>query len=154
MILEFGTWQIADNVRTYGLYFIDSPYLCIGNIIYPNECLLLIVTAFCQVHHPIDYARVVKQIGNEMDLTKVQLEGILPSATIMVVSVTATTTSGRVLSSENLVKTIEACDMALQLDSDKLVVGILQSENLLKPKHLLNLLVPHGNALGLKYLRA
>ena len=29
------------------------------------------------VHHPIDYARVVKKIGNEMDLTLVDLEGLL-----------------------------------------------------------------------------
>nr|CAB3485369.1 unnamed protein product [Digitaria exilis] len=35
------------------------------------------------VHHPIDYARVVKKIGNEMDLTLVDLEGLLPSAIIM-----------------------------------------------------------------------
>lgn len=49
------------------------------------------------VHHPIDYARVVKKIGNEMDLTLVDLEGLLPSAIIMVVSVTASTTSGKPL---------------------------------------------------------
>lgn len=60
-----------------------------------------------------------------MDLTKVQLEGLLPSATIMVVSVTATTTSGRVLSEDNLDKTLEACDLALKLDSDKKTVGDL-----------------------------
>ena len=30
------------------------------------------------VHHPIDYARVVKAIGNEMDITLVDLEDILP----------------------------------------------------------------------------
>lgn len=46
------------------------------------------------VLHPIDYARVVRRIGNEMDLTLVDLEGLLPSATIMVVSVTASTTTG------------------------------------------------------------
>ena len=56
------------------------------------------------VHHPIDYARVVKKIGNEMDLTLVDLEGLLPSAIIMVVSVTASTTSGKPLSEENLKK--------------------------------------------------
>ncbi|KAL2902384.1 U4/U6 small nuclear ribonucleoprotein Prp31-like protein [Bienertia sinuspersici] len=43
------------------------------------------------VHHPIDYARVVKKIGNEVDLTLVDLEGLLPSTIIMVVSVTAST---------------------------------------------------------------
>ncbi|GMH35588.1 hypothetical protein BSKO_03456 [Bryopsis sp. KO-2023] len=75
------------------------------------------------VHHPIDYARVVRQIGNEMDLTKVELEGILPSATIMVVSVTATTTSGRPLSDENLEKTESACDLALKLDEDKKMIN-------------------------------
>ena len=31
------------------------------------------------VHHPIDYARVVKAIGNEMDITLINtLEDILP----------------------------------------------------------------------------
>ncbi|KAF4354052.1 hypothetical protein F8388_002452 [Cannabis sativa] len=71
------------------------------------------------VHHPIDYARVVKKIGNEMDLTLVDLEGLLPSAIIMVVSVTASTTSGKPLPEEVLQKTIDACDRALALDSAK-----------------------------------
>lgn len=30
------------------------------------------------VHHPMDYARVVKKIGNEMDMTLIDLEDILP----------------------------------------------------------------------------
>ncbi|KAJ6798106.1 U4/U6 small nuclear ribonucleoprotein Prp31-like protein isoform X2 [Iris pallida] len=71
------------------------------------------------VHHPIDYARVVKKIGNEMDLTLVDLEGLLPSAIIMVVSVTASTTSGKPLPEENLKKTFDACDRALTLDLAK-----------------------------------
>ncbi|GBG90601.1 hypothetical protein CBR_g50945 [Chara braunii] len=71
------------------------------------------------VLHPIDYARVVKRIANEMDLTLVDLEGLLPSATIMVVSVTASTTSGKPLSEENLKKTVDACDRALALDGAK-----------------------------------
>ncbi|RYQ94782.1 hypothetical protein Ahy_B08g089716 isoform B [Arachis hypogaea] len=71
------------------------------------------------VHHPIDYARVVKKIGNEMDLTLVDLEGLLPSAIIMVVSVTASTTTGKPLPEDVLSKTIEACDRALALDSAK-----------------------------------
>ena len=32
------------------------------------------------VHHAVDYARVVRSIGNEMDLTLVDLEDILPQA--------------------------------------------------------------------------
>ncbi|OAY65833.1 U4/U6 small nuclear ribonucleoprotein Prp31 homolog [Ananas comosus] len=80
------------------------------------------------VHHPIDYARVVKKIGNEMDLTLVDLEGLLPSAIIMVVSVTASTTSGKPLSEENLQKTIEACDRALALDlAKKKVLDFVES---------------------------
>ncbi|CAI0386051.1 unnamed protein product [Linum tenue] len=71
------------------------------------------------VHHPIDYARVVKRIANEMDLTLVDLEGLLPSAIIMVVSVTASTTSGKPLPEDVLQKTIDACDRALTLDSSK-----------------------------------
>ncbi|KAL3654078.1 U4/U6-U5 snRNP complex subunit prp31 [Castilleja foliolosa] len=71
------------------------------------------------VHHPIDYARVVKKIGNEVDLTLVDLEGLLPSAAIMVVSVTASTTSGKPLPDDVLQKTVEACDRALALDSAK-----------------------------------
>ncbi|WJX81327.1 U4/U6-U5 snRNP complex subunit prp31 [Trifolium repens] len=71
------------------------------------------------VHHPIDYARVVKKIRNEMDLTLVDLEGLLPSAIIMVVSVTASTTTGKPLPDDILSKTIEACDRALDLDSAK-----------------------------------
>jgi hypothetical protein len=34
------------------------------------------------VHHAIDYARVVKAIGNEMDVTLVNLDDILPQARV------------------------------------------------------------------------
>ncbi|KAL5196632.1 hypothetical protein ABZP36_000144 [Zizania latifolia] len=81
------------------------------------------------VHHPIDYARVVKKIGNEMDLTLVDLEGLLPSAIIMVVSVTVSTTSGKPLSEENLAKAIEACDRALTLGvAKKKVLDLVESK--------------------------
>ncbi|XP_042410023.1 U4/U6 small nuclear ribonucleoprotein Prp31 homolog [Zingiber officinale] len=80
------------------------------------------------VHHPIDYARVVKKIGNEVDLTLVDLEGLLPSTIIMVISVTASTTSGKPLSKENLNKTIDACDRALALDlAKKKVLDFVES---------------------------
>lgn len=71
------------------------------------------------VQHPIDYARVVKVIGNEMDLTLVDLDGILPSTIIMVVSITASTTGGKPLPEDILQKTIDACDLALSLDSSR-----------------------------------
>ena len=37
-----------------------------------------------QVQQAVDYARVVKRIGNEMDLTLVELDDMLPAATVMV----------------------------------------------------------------------
>ncbi|KAG5522697.1 hypothetical protein RHGRI_034739 [Rhododendron griersonianum] len=79
------------------------------------------------VHHPIDYARVVKKIGNEMDLTMVNLDGLLPSASIVAVSIAASTTSGKPLAEQVLQKTIEACDRALALDlSKKKVLDFLE----------------------------
>ncbi|KAF6154088.1 hypothetical protein GIB67_031349 [Kingdonia uniflora] len=60
------------------------------------------------VHHPIDYARVVKKIGNKTDMTRVDLQRLLSSAMIMVVSVIASTTNGRPLPEESLEKIINA----------------------------------------------
>lgn len=71
------------------------------------------------VLHPVEYAKVVKRIGNEMDLTQVELEDLLSAASVMVVTVTATTTAGKPLSPEVLSKTLQGCDMALQLEDDK-----------------------------------
>mmetsp|Transcript_13965 Transcript_13965/g.16868 ORF Transcript_13965/g.16868 Transcript_13965/m.16868 type:complete len:486 (-) Transcript_13965:233-1690(-) len=71
------------------------------------------------VMHPIDYARVVKAIGNEEDMTNVNLDGLLPSVTIMVVCVTGSTTNGKPLDEENLRKCLEACDVALEHDENK-----------------------------------
>lgn len=71
------------------------------------------------VQAPLDYVAVVKRIGNEMDVTMVDLESILPASTVMVVTVTATTTSGQPLSDETLQRVLEACDMAQQLEDDK-----------------------------------
>ncbi|XP_074270471.1 U4/U6 small nuclear ribonucleoprotein Prp31 homolog [Silene latifolia] len=68
------------------------------------------------IHHPIEYAVVVKKIGNETDLTNVQLDGLSPSD-IMVITVTASTTGGKQLPEDVLQKTIEACDRAIDLDS-------------------------------------
>lgn len=45
---------------------------------------------------------IPQAIGNEMDVTLVDLDRLLPPATVMVVTVTATTTSGKPLSEEEL----------------------------------------------------
>ncbi|KAK4857360.1 hypothetical protein QYF36_027190 [Acer negundo] len=71
------------------------------------------------VRHSIDYAGVVKKIGNEIDLTLVNLEGLLPSVTIMVVSIMASTTTGKPLPENVLEETINACDTVFTLDSAK-----------------------------------
>ena len=44
---------------------------------------------------------------------------ILPTATVMVVTVTATTTSGRPLTADEEAKVKEGCAMMLALDADK-----------------------------------
>ncbi|KAG7583580.1 Nop domain [Arabidopsis suecica] len=69
------------------------------------------------VHDPIDYARVVKKIANETDITLVDMEGLLQPATVIAVSVTALTTKGKPLPDSILRKTLDACDHAIVLDS-------------------------------------
>ena len=71
------------------------------------------------IQNPLDYVRTVRRIGNEMDITQVELGGVLPSATIMVVSVTATTTTGGLLPVDTLNKVMAACDQALELDDTR-----------------------------------
>ncbi|KAG5457631.1 MAG: hypothetical protein BJ554DRAFT_2299, partial [Olpidium bornovanus] len=68
------------------------------------------------VLNPLDYARAVQAVGNQIDLTKIDLAPILPPATVMVVTVTGSTTSGKPLPDDELRRVSEACDMALQLD--------------------------------------
>ena len=64
-----------------------------------------------------------------MDLTMVNLDDVLPQATIMVVSVTASTTSGQQLSAESLEKVLSAADSALQIDEDKgLILKLVQQK--------------------------
>ena len=47
----------------------------------------------------------------------------------MVVSVTASTTSGRPLEADKLDKVLQACDLALQLDADKaLILRLVQEQ--------------------------
>lgn len=69
--------------------------------------------------NPLDYARVVLKIGNESDLTQVDLTGILPSATIMVVTVTASTTIGTDLPPQTLASVSAACEEVLTLSEKK-----------------------------------
>nr|KAF6407816.1 pre-mRNA processing factor 31 [Molossus molossus] len=73
------------------------------------------------VPNALDYIRTVKELGNSLDKCKnnENLQQILTNATIMVVSVTASTTQGQQLSEEELERLEEACDMALELNASK-----------------------------------
>nr|XP_006643230.1 PREDICTED: U4/U6 small nuclear ribonucleoprotein Prp31 [Lepisosteus oculatus] len=62
-----------------------------------------------------------QELGNNLDKCKNNetLQQILTNATIMVVSVTASTTQGVLLGDEELLRLEEACDMALELNQSK-----------------------------------
>lgn len=75
--------------------------------------------------NPMDYARTVKRIANQEDITKVDLHDILPSATVMVVVVTGTTTEGRDLTESEWKACEEACDLAFELEKAKATVSLL-----------------------------
>uniref|UniRef100_A0A8C3UTE1 U4/U6 small nuclear ribonucleoprotein Prp31 n=1 Tax=Catharus ustulatus TaxID=91951 RepID=A0A8C3UTE1_CATUS len=74
------------------------------------------------VPNALDYIRTVKELGNSLDKCKnnENVQQILTNATIMVVSVTASTTQGQQLSEEELSRIEDACDMALALSGAKL----------------------------------
>lgn len=74
------------------------------------------------VVQPLEYVMTVKELGNDLDQTKNNetLPTFITQATIMVVSVTASTTQGIKLSPEELGRIFEACDMAVELNSFKL----------------------------------
>eukprot|EP01038_Epipyxis_sp_PR26KG_P017359 gene17359-23976_t len=74
------------------------------------------------IPNKIDYIRTIRAIGNEMDMTLVDLSSILKSNTIMIVSVTASTTSGQPLSEEELKECFRGCEEILRLDQDRSIV--------------------------------
>ena len=67
------------------------------------------------VLNPLDYIKTVQLLGNELEVTKVDLTDILPPATKMVVSVTASTTQGEKLEQQDIDHVMEACQMSLDL---------------------------------------
>ncbi|ELT98453.1 hypothetical protein CAPTEDRAFT_177631 [Capitella teleta] len=73
------------------------------------------------VSQPLEYMKTVKELGNTIDKSKNNevLQEILTPATIMVVSVTASTTQGQILSSEDLERVIDACNMSVDLVAHK-----------------------------------
>lgn len=74
------------------------------------------------ITNKIDYIKTVKRIGNEMDLTLVNLGDILSNSLVMIVSVSASTTPGSPLSETELNECFRGCDEILKLDNDKRVL--------------------------------
>ncbi len=67
------------------------------------------------VPDPLDYARAVLRLGNAEDPAQVDLSSILPSATVMVVTVSASTTLGSPLADEALERVTSLCERVLVL---------------------------------------
>ncbi|XP_050530036.1 U4/U6 small nuclear ribonucleoprotein Prp31 [Daktulosphaira vitifoliae] len=73
---------------------------------------------------PLEYVQTVKELGNTLEQSKNNevLPTFLTQATIMVVSVTASTTQGKLLTDNELKEVCEACDMAIDLNKLKMKV--------------------------------
>jgi U4/U6 small nuclear ribonucleoprotein PRP31 len=71
---------------------------------------------------PLEYIKTVQLLQNDLEVTKVGLDEVLPAATIMVVSVTASTTQGQRIEQDELDRVLEACDMGLELNEKKLKI--------------------------------
>lgn len=72
------------------------------------------------IPHPIDYAKVVKVMGNNINMDKEKLKSFLPSATVMVISMSALQEkNSRELTNYELDQVTKACDLLLKLDSAK-----------------------------------
>ncbi|XP_055334914.1 U4/U6 small nuclear ribonucleoprotein Prp31-like [Paramacrobiotus metropolitanus] len=76
------------------------------------------------IQMPLEYVRAVRALGNDVDRAKQneELAKILSPATIMIVSVTASTTTGECLSENELQSIKEACTIAEKLNRDKLTI--------------------------------
>lgn len=68
-----------------------------------------------QVLHPLDYARVIQKLGNDIERSNL-LEGILPQANIMTISMSASSSTGLELSESELTEVYDQCRVALELD--------------------------------------
>ena len=80
------------------------------------------------MHKSIDYMLTVEKLGNHLEVTKTDLSEILAPATIMIVSVAASTTQGKPLSESELDNVLEACATAEKLtDSYRRILEFVES---------------------------
>jgi len=66
----------------------------------------------------VDYARTVLAIGDD-DISRANLKSLLPSATVMIINVAATTSDGKPLSAQKMKSVIDACHVIAELDAAK-----------------------------------
>lgn len=104
------------------------------------------------IPNPLDYARTVLKLGNEIEMSEVDLTGILPSATIMVVTVTASTTIGTPLPEATLASVMESCEQVLTLSENKQkMLSYVESKMAVVAPNLSNLV---GTAIAAKLIGA
>lgn len=78
--------------------------------------------------NPIDYAKVIKLIGNEFDLSAVDLQSLLPAATAMIVLITSTTSTGKPLTELELENVITTANVLLEIDDKRnILLSYVQS---------------------------
>lgn len=85
------------------------------------------------VDNPYDYIRAAQAIGNpeELDDLAIKLKGVLQPAQVMVVTVEATTTRGKVMSQAEWAAVEKACTMSIELETARRKVrNILLNVNL------------------------
>ncbi|WFD22002.1 U4/U6-U5 snRNP complex subunit prp31 [Malassezia equina] len=68
------------------------------------------------VHNPWEFIHAVRALGNDAELRCSGLEGLVPAGTIVVISMTASTTTGRPLPTNEWHRIQEACDNVQQLE--------------------------------------
>nr|WCZ58383.1 U4/U6 small nuclear ribonucleoprotein Prp31 [Paratrimastix eleionoma] len=66
---------------------------------------------------PLDYVQVVKAIGNHVDMSNVNLQGILPPNIILTVEMTASMSLNRVLPEDIMSEVMKGCDEVLALEN-------------------------------------
>ncbi|KAL0581988.1 U4/U6-U5 snRNP complex subunit prp31 [Marasmius crinis-equi] len=113
-----------------------------------NTTLVALLTTFIRDHYaprfpeleqlvtdPSMYIRAVLALGDNEDLTKVDLAGVLPPAIIMSVVVTATTTPGKQLSKAEWTAVEKACELADRLEEarKKIFMYVSSRMNVLAP---------------------
>lgn len=75
------------------------------------------------VTHPLDYLRTVRAVKNDIASSEsAGLESMLPASTIMIVSVSASTTKGEMLSAAELQEVLDACEMGLGINDAKIKI--------------------------------